>query len=61
LIQEYHVHIQVSPHVLTARATDDKHIGQVKEGLALLEKWAANTPSQIETKWAAPIDVIKES
>jgi organic radical activating enzyme len=60
LIQKYHVHIQVSPHVLTGKTTNAKRIAQVKEGLSLLEKWAANAPSRIETKWAAPVDVKKK-
>jgi len=59
LIQEHHVHIQLSPHVLTAKATRARHIAQVKEGLSLLEKWAAGAPNRIETKWAAPVDVKK--
>jgi hypothetical protein len=60
LIQNYHVHIQVSPHVLTAKTTGDKRTAQVKAGLALLEKWAADTPRRIETRWAAPVDVKKK-
>ncbi len=60
LIQKYHVHIQLSPHVLTGKATRAKRIAQVQEGLSLLEKWAANTPSRIETKWAAPVAVKKK-
>ena len=59
LIQKYQVHFLVSPHVITAGATNDARIGQVKEGLALLEKWAANTPGRIETRWAGPVDVKK--
>lgn len=60
LIQKYHIHIQVSLHVSTGKTTHEKLMAQAREGLTRLEKWAANTPSRIETTWADPVDIKKK-
>jgi sulfatase maturation enzyme AslB (radical SAM superfamily) len=51
LIQEYHVHIQISLHVFTGKTKNEKLINQVKEGMALLEKWAGDTVRPPESSW----------
>ena len=56
LIQEYHVHVQASLHVLNGKRINEKLIHQVKEGLALLEKWAEDTPNRVETNWGPQVD-----
>lgn len=60
LIQKYHIHIQVSLHVSTGKTTHEKLMAQAREGLTRLEKWAANTPSRIEARWADPVDIKKK-
>jgi organic radical activating enzyme len=56
LIQEYHVHIQVSLHVFTGKTKNEKLINQVKEGMALLEKWAGDKLGQTETSWGPYVE-----
>jgi organic radical activating enzyme len=56
LIQEYHVHIQVSLHVFTGKTKNEKLINQVKEGMALLEKWAGNTVRPAESSWGPYVE-----
>jgi organic radical activating enzyme len=51
LIQQHHVHVQVSLHVFTGKTKNQKLINQVKEGLALLEKWAGNAVPPADTSW----------
>jgi hypothetical protein len=55
LIRTYHIHLQVSLHVLTGKTKNAELAAQVKEGLALLETWAAHTPRPAETRWAPPV------
>jgi len=56
LIQEYHVHIQVSLHVFTGKTKNEKLINQVKEGMALLEKWAGDTVRPAESSWGPYVE-----
>ena len=56
LIQEYHVHVQASLHVLNGKRLNEKLIHQVTEGLTLLEKWAEDTPNRVETNWGPLVD-----
>ena len=56
LIQEYHVHIQVSLHVFTGKTKNEKLINRVKEGLALLEKWAGDTVRPADNKWGPYVE-----
>jgi len=60
LIQEYHVHVQASLHVLNGKRINEKLIHQVKEGLTLLEKWAEDTPNRVETNWGPLVDSKKK-
>ena len=56
LIQEYHVHVQVSLHVFTGKTKNEKLIRKVKEGLALLEKWAGDAVRPADTKWGPYVE-----
>ena len=56
LIQEYHVHIQVSLHVFTGKTKNEKLINKVKEGMALLEKWAGDTVRPAESSWGPYVE-----
>ncbi len=56
LMQEYHVHVQVSLHVFTGRTKNEKLINRVKEGLALLEKWAGDAVRPADTKWGPYVE-----
>ena len=56
LIQEYYVHIQVSLHVFTGKTKNEKLIKKVKEGLALLEKWAGDTVRPADNKWGPYVE-----
>ncbi len=60
LIQEYHVHVQASLHVANGNRIDPKLVRQVKEGLALLEKWAEDTPDRVETHWGPQVHSKKK-
>jgi hypothetical protein len=46
-----HIHVQVSLHVFTGKTKSEKLINHVKEGLALLEKWAGDAVRPADTKW----------
>lgn len=56
LIQDHRVHIQVSLHVLTGRENDPRLVRQVRQGLALLERWAADEDVNVTTNWAPYVD-----
>jgi hypothetical protein len=56
LMQAYHVHVQVSLHVFTGRTKNEKLINRVKEGLALLEKWAGDAVRPADTKWGPYVE-----
>jgi organic radical activating enzyme len=56
LIQDYHVHVQASLHVVNGKNVNGKLVDQVKEGLTLLEKWAEDTPNRVETNWGPLIN-----
>lgn len=60
LIQEYHVHVQASLHVLNGKKINETLILQVREGLMLLEKWAEDTPNRVETNWGPLVDSKKK-
>ena len=60
LIQEYHVHVQASLHVLNGKNIDEKLVHQVKEGLTILENWAKETPNRVETNWGPQVDSKKK-
>jgi organic radical activating enzyme len=56
LIQEYNIHVQVSLHVLNGKTKYPKLIDQVMQGLRLIERWAAETPRPVESKWGSYVD-----
>jgi len=56
LIQDYHVHVQASLHVLNGNRVSRKLIRQVQEGLALLKKWGEDAPNRVETNWGPLVD-----
>lgn len=56
LIQQYHIHVQASLHVLNGKRIDEDYIRNVREGLTLLERWAQDTPNRVETHWGPLVD-----
>lgn len=56
LIQDYHIHVQVSLHVLNGKKKYPKLIQAVRQGLELIEKWAGEAPAMAESRWGAAVD-----